>query len=67
MYNTQPSVERTIREMDKRISALERTRPIPVGSGGPPAGQYDGSLWGDKTGLFLYVVLGGTARKVAVA
>lgn len=65
-YNSPPDLVAVIRSHSRRLDALEKSRTIQVTAGAPPAGQDDGALTADKTGLFLYVVLNGVARRVAV-
>lgn len=66
-YNLPPDLARAIAALSNRVSALERTRTIPVGSGAPTGALADGALYGDKVGSFFYVVLNGVPKKVAVA
>lgn len=68
-FNSPADLTATLRTWEERITKLERRTAglATVGNGAPSAGLPDGALYGDKVGSFFYIVLGGVAKKVAVA
>lgn len=58
-YTSPPDLAASIADMAARISALERTRTIPTGSGAPSSSPDDGAQYGDVTTGNYYVRVNG--------
>jgi hypothetical protein len=64
-YHGDDDLATLIQRLDGRVSALERTRTIPVGSGTPTGTGSDGAMQGDTAGPYLWLKIGGTWRRTA--
>jgi Flp pilus assembly CpaE family ATPase len=64
-YNPPPDIVRLISSLTERLSALERTRTIPVSAGPPTNAAPDGAMVVDITNHRLYVRDSGTWRFAA--
>lgn len=63
-YHGQPDLGNFLKALDRRLSALERTRTIPSGDGAPTSSPADGAQYMDTTNGDYYVRSAGAWVKV---
>lgn len=65
-YHGQPDLTAFLRQLDTRLSALERTRTIPMGTTTPSTTPADGAMQGDTTGPYLWLRVGAAWKRTPV-